>query len=149
MQLVCRSNTGCELLKCLVMGGFHNIQVVDLDTIDVSNLNRQFLFRKHHVGMSKALVRGALALATKRRRNGDARPAQVAADAVQEFNPEAKVQAHHGNIKDAKFGASFFKTFQLVRQQTRGRARAKADACPLTFTRRSSTHWTTCLLGGT
>lgn len=70
MQLVCRSNTGCELLKCLVMGGFHNIQVVDLDTIDVSNLNRQFLFRKHHVGMSKALVRGALALATKRRRNG-------------------------------------------------------------------------------
>lgn len=29
---------------------------IDLDTIDVSNLNRQFLFHKVHVGKSKALV---------------------------------------------------------------------------------------------
>ena len=30
--------------------------MIDLDTIDVSNLNRQFLFRKDHVGKSKSLI---------------------------------------------------------------------------------------------
>ena len=31
---------GCELIKSLSMTGFQHVQVIDLDTIDVSNLNR-------------------------------------------------------------------------------------------------------------
>lgn len=48
---------GCELLKNIVLLGFGEIHVVDLDTIDLSNLNRQFLFRHEHIKKSKALVR--------------------------------------------------------------------------------------------
>ena len=57
---------GCEILKNLVLSGFKRtflqlltnigIKVIDLDTIEMSNLNRQFLFRKEHIGKSKALV---------------------------------------------------------------------------------------------
>ena len=84
---------GCELLKNLVLSGFLHIEIVDLDTIDVSNLNRQFLFRSHHVGLSKA---------------------QVAKEIALEFNPAVNITAHHGNIKKPEFGLEYFRQFTLV-----------------------------------
>lgn len=53
---------GCELIKNLALLKVGEIMVIDLDTIDVSNLNRQFLFRREHVGKSKAEVASAAAL---------------------------------------------------------------------------------------
>mmetsp|Transcript_99610 Transcript_99610/g.281085 ORF Transcript_99610/g.281085 Transcript_99610/m.281085 type:complete len:608 (+) Transcript_99610:78-1901(+) len=84
---------GCELLKDLVLAGFQDIEVIDLDTIDVSNLNRQFLFRRQHVDRPKA---------------------EVAAEAVRQFRPNARVVAHHGNVKDAAYGVEFVSKFDVV-----------------------------------
>jgi len=84
---------GCELLKTLVLSGFRKIKVIDLDTIDTSNLNRQFLFRKKHVGQSKA---------------------SVATAAVKSFCPEADIEAFCGNVKDPEFSLEFFSQFDVV-----------------------------------
>ncbi|TVY68819.1 Ubiquitin-activating enzyme E1-like [Lachnellula suecica] len=84
---------GCELLKNLVLTGFGEIHIVDLDTIDLSNLNRQFLFRHEHIKKSKALV---------------------AKEAAHAFNPKVKIEAHHANIKDPQFNVRWFSGFAMV-----------------------------------
>ncbi len=49
---------GCEYMKLFALMGIGcgtgKVEVTDDDTIEVSNLNRQFLFRREHVGKSKS-----------------------------------------------------------------------------------------------
>ena len=47
---------GCEVLKNLALLGINSALIVDDDNIEISNLNRQFLFHEEHKGKSKALV---------------------------------------------------------------------------------------------
>jgi ubiquitin-like 1-activating enzyme E1 B len=84
---------GCEILKNVALLGFRELEIIDLDTIDVSNLNRQFLFHSEHVGMPKATV---------------------AAAAATRFNPDCRITAHYGNVKDAKFNVAYIKGFSCV-----------------------------------
>jgi ubiquitin-like 1-activating enzyme E1 B len=84
---------GCELLKNLVLSGFRNITIIDLDTIDLSNLNRQFLFRKEHIGKPKS---------------------EIARESALLFNPQCNIISYHDNIMNEKYGPSFISQFTLV-----------------------------------
>ncbi|KAK9691048.1 hypothetical protein RND81_09G172400 [Saponaria officinalis] len=93
VMMVGAGGIGCELLKTLALSGFRDIHIVDMDTIEVSNLNRQFLFRKSHVGQSKA---------------------KVARDAVLKVRPDISITAYHSNVKSPEFNVDFFKQFNVV-----------------------------------
>ncbi|EJD08525.1 uncharacterized protein FOMMEDRAFT_165082 [Fomitiporia mediterranea MF3/22] len=91
--LVGAGGIGCELLKNVVLTGFGKITLLDLDTIDLSNLNRQFLFRKKDIKQSKALV---------------------AARTAQTFNPNVRITPIHANIKEPQFDVAWFRGFDIV-----------------------------------
>ncbi|KAI5955543.1 UBA2 [Candida theae] len=86
---------GCELLKDLVLCGYGEIHIVDLDTITLSNLNRQFLFRKTDIDKSKSLT---------------------VAKAVEAFNYlGARLVPLHGNIMDTKqFPLEWWQQFDYI-----------------------------------
>ncbi|KAI7880172.1 hypothetical protein K492DRAFT_130409 [Lichtheimia hyalospora FSU 10163] len=90
--LVGAGGIGCELLKNLVMSGFKNIEI-DLDTIDISNLNRQFLFQRQHVKKAKA---------------------HVAKESALRFNPSVNIISHQANIMDPEYSLSWFSSFDVV-----------------------------------
>ncbi|KAF8836558.1 hypothetical protein BDN67DRAFT_1014595 [Paxillus ammoniavirescens] len=91
--LVGAGGIGCELLKNIILTGFGHITLLDLDTIDLSNLNRQFLFKKKDVKQSKAMV---------------------AAHTAGAFNPNVHIQPIHANIKESQFDIEWFQTFDIV-----------------------------------
>ena len=68
---------GNEILKNLALLGFANIVVVDLDSIEASNLSRSILYRTTDVGRRKA---------------------DAAADAVRNIYPEARVHPITANV---------------------------------------------------
>ncbi|XP_063619251.1 NEDD8-activating enzyme E1 catalytic subunit [Cydia splendana] len=82
---------GCELLKDLALMGFKKIHIVDMDTIELSNLNRQFLFRKNDIGLSKA---------------------KCAVEFVNNRVPGCEAIAHHCAIQDMDEG--FYRQFHIV-----------------------------------
>ncbi|KAJ3863732.1 hypothetical protein EV359DRAFT_42528 [Lentinula novae-zelandiae] len=85
---------GCELIKTLVLSGFIKITLLDLDTIDLSNLNRQFLFRTTHIKKPKSLI---------------------AASVAATFNPLVDITPIQDNIMDSeKYHVDWFRGFDIV-----------------------------------
>jgi ubiquitin-activating enzyme E1 len=92
---------GCEYLKCLAMMGVccgpeGKVTVTDMDRIEVSNLNRQFLFRQPDVGKPKSLT---------------------AANAAKVMNKDLKVEAMEvrvGNDTEDTFDDAFWKGLDCV-----------------------------------
>jgi ubiquitin-like 1-activating enzyme E1 B len=131
-----------SIVKNIVLTGFGKITLLDLDTIDLSNLNRQFLFRKKDVKQSKALVCVPLAFGLwKAWGTGEARlrevvsaqlrtprftcacpflsqrlliAAQVAAQTAAPFNPNVSISPIYGNIKEPQYDLEWFKQFDIV-----------------------------------
>ena len=93
MFLIGAGAVGCEYLKILSLMGVatkNNCKVVvtDNDCIENSNLNRQFLFRKEHIGKSKSLIACEQAKKINNEFNCESLQIEVREENEQYFNEE-------------------------------------------------------------
>nr|XP_054586515.1 ubiquitin-like modifier-activating enzyme 1 [Nothobranchius furzeri] len=89
---------GCELLKNFALIGLGagedgHITVTDMDFIERSNLNRQFLFRSKDIGKPKS---------------------EVAAKAVCEMNPQVNITAHQNRLDSDSEGVYSYDFFMAL-----------------------------------
>lgn len=95
---------GCELLKNVVLSGFTKVHIIDMDTIDVSNLNRQFLFREKDIGRPKAEC--AAEFVRQRMKS----PAATNED--EEMQPRVEITPHFKKVQD--MDVDFYRQFHLI-----------------------------------
>ena len=84
---------GCELLKCFTLMGLGCskkglVSVTDNDHIELSNLNRQFLFRNKHIGKSKSEIACKEATKLNSEFNSKSYNELVSPDTEETFNDE-------------------------------------------------------------
>lgn len=118
---------GCEILKDLALSGFTNIDVIDMDTIDLTNLNRQFLFRCVRATPHCPYIRHAGRCSCSRLSSFPAGPllfcacsmkdvgrpkATVAAEFLMRRTPGVRVTPHQCYIQDKP--AEFYKQFNVI-----------------------------------
>nr|XP_013180937.1 unnamed protein product [Papilio xuthus] len=82
---------GSELIKLIVQNDNLDITIIDFDTIELSNLNRQFLFTNDHIGKYKC---------------------QVIYEKIQNLKPHLKINFLIGDIKS--YDLTFFNEFDVV-----------------------------------
>lgn len=82
---------GCEIAKNLAMLGVGYLDLVDLDIIEHSNLNRQILFAGAKMGQPKA---------------------KVAADKLKEINPHIKIKGYYTSLE--RLNPAIYKAADVV-----------------------------------
>lgn len=81
------------MIKNLSKSGYQDFCIFDFDRIEITNLNRQFYFRKDHIGASKA---------------------EVVKKVLNEMDSSLKITAINASIFDKQYSESFYMQFDLI-----------------------------------
>lgn len=85
---------GSEVLKGLILTGLRNVEIVDLDVIELTNLNRQLLYRRRDIGRPKA---------------------EVAVEALRKIGSNSlNLVSHTVDIRSKRFDTKWFCSFDCI-----------------------------------